>query len=391
MAFSGAVEVLGRTRVSGWVRHAEGGAVSVTLVMQGRDPIAATQVVARPEGNGFVIELPAEYRTMPWAAFVERFDCVLAEGVVGGQVRQWRVPLYKSVLLDREGSAGNRTTLALARLKEYVIAPVQSGRLAAFTIAHDEAVMLPLWAKYYAGVVGPENCFVLDHGSSFDCAAVVPKGVTVVRLAREAFDTGVISRSVAMFQRFLLESHDAVLYSDADEFICADPTLSAGRSLAAVLLGLEPAVGITTGYNLWHDIENEPAYDPGRPVLAQRRLLSRETALDKPLISRVPLSWEAGFQRAAEGGSRVAGLYLLHLRLFDLDHALTRGGVYRGSKWHVDDLAAGRAAHQRISDSDIVGLFRAVNAEFAAAPIGVFDPQAARTVVPAWMREAIAI
>jgi hypothetical protein len=45
-----------------------------------------------------------------------------------------------------------------------------------------------------------------------------------------------------------------------------------------------------------------------------------------------------GFHTAAEGGSPIAGLYLLHSRWFDLDQALIKGGFYRSSSWNQFDV-----------------------------------------------------
>jgi hypothetical protein len=310
--------------------------------------------------------------------------------------------MYKSVLINRDleprtrerpGNpvvlSGNRTTLGGSRLKDYSLGPVPGGRLAAFTIAYNEALMIPIWAKYYAEVVGPENLYILDHASDVDYTTMVPKGVKVIRLPRDAFDNFLIARTVAMFQRFLLESYDSVLYTDSDEFVCADPELAAGRTLRDVLLQLDVPIGITTGFNLWHDLANESAYDPAKPLLSQRRMLARETHMDKPLIARVPLSWVPGFHSALEGGTRVPGLYMVHLRWFDLDHALVKGGHYRESKWNRFDVEHGIAAYQRLGAEEIVHVFRGTNASFTRQPTQEFGPDAQRTFVPDWMKEAV--
>jgi hypothetical protein len=192
-------------------------------------------------------------------------------------------------------------------------------------------------------------------------------------------------------QRFLLESYESVLYSDSDEFVCAAPDALRGASLAEFLRSLKDAVGITNGYDQLHDIGSEPPYDPAHKLLDQRRVMRRQPSMDKPLISRLPLNWIPGFHAAVEGGIPVPGLYLLHLRWFDLDQALIKGGFYRKSSWSPYDVENSLAEYQREGETEIVARFRA-NLAIAADLRGkTFDATASHTVVPDWMRAAIAI
>jgi hypothetical protein len=405
MAFVGAIEEFNRRRISGWARFEKDGVRTTpafAVHFKGHPALPCTSTGDRTEGTGFVFDLPAEFGAMQWSDFIAAYDGVIAS-VEGPSGRvNWRPQMYKSVLINRDleprppqgsvpsGAAWNPTTLAIRRLKQYSIPPVKGGRLAAFTIAFNEALVIPIWARYYAKIVGPENLFILDHSSTVDYTTMVPEGVTVIRLPRDAFDNYLIARTVAMYQRFLLESYDSVLYTDSDEFVCADPELSADRPLKDVLLELDEPIGITTGFNLWHDLDREKGYDPALPVLDQRRMLVREKSMDKPLISRVPLSWVPGFHSATEGGSHVRGLYMIHLRMFDLDHALIKGGHYRESKWNPFDVENRLAAYQRLGGDDIEKWFRDTNAMFRRANVGdEFDPNAQYTTVASWMKEAV--
>jgi len=192
-------------------------------------------------------------------------------------------------------------------------------------------------------------------------------------------------------QRFLLESYDAVLYSDSDEFIFASPDVLRGNSLAEYLGALSAAVGITTGYDLLHDISSEPPYNPGHPLLSQRRVMRRQPTMDKPLISRPPLNWIPGFHSAVEGGTPIPGLYLPHLRWFDLDQALIKGGFYRTSSWSHYNVENSLATYQREGEGEIIDRFRANSVVAADLRGATFDPNASHTVVPDWMRAAIAV
>jgi hypothetical protein len=286
----------------------------------------------------------------------------------------------------------NATALLADRLQQYKTGPQPQGRIAALTIAYNEFVVLPLWARYYAKQFGAENLFIIDQGSDDLYNLLLPPGVNIIRVPRDMFDNWLIVRLVEFMQRFLLESYDAVLYTDSDEFVCASPDALQGRSLKQFLLQLPESVGVTKGYDLHHDLETEPAYDLSRPVLEQRRLIKYQPMMDKPVISRVPLNWIPGFHRAREGGVRIPGLYMLHLRWFDLDQALNKGARYRASKWEPSDVEKRIAEYQREEDVQVVSRFKGWSNSFSGVRRGaIFDENAQLTIVPDWMRQEISI
>jgi hypothetical protein len=392
MSFEGVIESLSRNNITGWASYIVNGKPQfpqLRLQFHKHEAIFPTETVDRGERTGFVFRLPEAFREMRWRDFLDDFDAVVASFPADMGAGQWRVPFFKSVLAPLDPD--NRTALLAARLKEYKIAPEPNGKIAAFTIAYNEPLMIPLWSKYYAKQLGAENLFVLDQGSDKTYGVGLPKGVNIIRFPREEFDNWLIARIVAIFQRLLLESYDTVIYSDSDEFICSDPQALKGKSLAEHLRSLPVPVGITTGYNLVHDIATEGAYDPTRPLLSQRRFVHRMTTMDKPLISRVPLNWVPGFHNAAEGGITVPGLYMLHLRWFDLDQALVKGGHYRSSAWSAFDVEHQLASYQREGEQEIISRFRALSASVSGLREAEFDPAASFSVVPNWMRAAIAI
>ena len=392
MAFDGVIESFSRNTITGWAGYIIDGKrhfPQLRLQFHKHEAISPSETVDRGERTGFVFRLPEVFHEMKWRDFLEDFDAIIASYPADTGAGQWRVPFFKSVLAPLDPD--NRTALLAARLREYQIAPKPDGKIAAFTIAYNEPLMIPLWAKYYAEQFGAENLFVIDQGSDETYGDGLPKGVNIIRLPREAFDNWLIARTVAVFQRLLLESYDTVVYSDSDEFICSDPRVLEGKNLAEHLLSLPVPVGITTGYNLVHDLATEGAYDPTRPLLTQRRFLHRMTTMDKPLVSRLPLNWVPGFHNAAEGGVTIPGLYMLHLRWFDLDQALIKGGHYRSSAWSAFDVENQLASYQREGEQEIISRFRSLSAAVSRLGDAEFDPMANFTVVPAWMRAAIAI
>ncbi|WP_256099685.1 glycosyltransferase family 2 protein [Mycobacterium gordonae] len=392
MGFQGAIEAVSRDTISGWAGYKVDGSwnpVQVQLRFRTRGSTDPAALQDRDGRTGFKFQVPLELQNLGWPEFLDEFDGVVARCPKYPDAGDWLVPLFKSVLsaLDPD----NRTGLLAARRKEYHTAPKADGRIAVFTMAYNEHLVLPLWARYYASHFGAENLFVIDHGSSPSYIDVLPAGVNVVRLPRDMFDNWLIARVVAFLQRFLLEAYDSVVYTDSDEFICATSEALAGRSFSKFLLELPGPVGITTGYDLMHDIATEGAFDTAIPLLEQRRFMSRNPAMDKPLVARVPLNWVPGFHTAAEGGQPIDGLYLLHLRWFDLDHALRKGGFYRESAWNDFDIEHRLAAYQRQGEQEIVQNFRKFSDVAAKLRHSVFDPQEQYTVVPDWMRKAINI
>ena len=393
MSFEGVIEDFGRETISGWASYLDRGNRTfpdVRLYFRTLGSFAPSGVIDRvDERTGFVFRLPPEFRDIGWTQFLDEFDSVTATSPDHPNAGEFNIPFYKSVFSSL--SPDNRTGLRAARLRDYDTRPKPNGRIAVLTIAYNERLMLPLWAKYYAAQFGAENLFVIDQGSDQRYDEILPKGVNIIRVPRDMFDNWLIARQVAIMQRFLLESYDSVLYSDSDEIICAAPDVLRGKSVAEYLGSLSAAVGITTGYDLLHDISSEAPYDPGRPLLEQRRVMRRQPTMDKPLISRLPLNWIPGFHSAAEGGIPIPGLYLLHLRWFDLDQALIKGGFYRTSSWSEYDVEHSLAAYQREGEGEIVERFRANSVVAADLRNTTFDPTASHTVVPDWMRTAIAV
>lgn len=391
MSFDGVIEEFSGGRISGWVRRRIGDVtvpVSLQLRFRALGRHAPTHLFPLSDDRtGFRFLLPPEFGRMAWTEFLDQYESVTA-WATDNPAETWRVPFYKSVL--RALDADNRTAILADRRREYSLAPKPDGRIAVFTIVYNEQLMLPLWAKYYAALFGGAHVYVLDQGSTTAYPAL-PDGVTLIRLPRDDFDNWLIARLVASFQRHLLESYDAVLYCDSDEFVCAAPEALRGETLPRFLLGLPDPVGITRGYNLHHDLSREAAYDPSRPLLDQRRFIMRETTMDKPLISRVPLNWIPGFHSAREGGVAVPGLFMLHLRWFDLDAALVKGGHYRASPWNPYDLDRSLAAYQRMEESEIAARFRNWTNMFAATPADGFAFDRPVTVAPDWMRAAIPV
>jgi len=236
-------------------------------------------------------------------------------------------------------------------------------RVAALTMSYKEPVWARAWARHYAGELGAEHCTVLDHGSDDGSAEGLP--VRVRRLLRSALDEVWRAAVVAEEVRALLRHYDAVIYSDVDELLVADPAHYTG--LLEFADAVQEPVVTAVGLDVHHLPELEPALDPGRPIGAQREWVRFSAAICKPVLVRRAVEWAPGFH-CCDAPLVLDRLYLLHMRYADLDAGLRR--LARTRTQAVARLEG--FEHQRVPDAEFAGMMRAI----AGLPRreGVLDP-----------------
>ncbi len=212
--------------------------------------------------------------------------------------------------------------------------------MAAVTMVYNEAELLPVWLRYYAGQVGAAHCYVVDHGSddgSTDPARI--GGASLLRLPRSPQDDPRRAQFISGLCGALLGYYDAVLYTDIDEIVVAEQGL---RAFSAHSAPISTAIGL----NIIH-AAGEPAIDLQHPIGPQRRYAAFSSALCKPVLIRRPVTWAPGFHCVAQADPVFEGLYLFHLRYCDRAIALARLRRTREMPWA--DQAGG--AHQRVDDA----------------------------------------
>jgi hypothetical protein len=210
-------------------------------------------------------------------------------------------------------------------------------RVACLTMGRDEDFFLPIWARYYGGLFGPGNLFVIDHNSARPPA--LPETAPRPNVLRLPFDeTRHAARALGRHkdfdgQRFRMISqiiaalrvfYDVVIFNDADEIFVTDP--AAFPDLRAFLDSDLPegVVFAGVGLNLFHD-EGELPLDPGRPVLAQRRHFAYRINHSKPHIVATDSAIEA--HGAAAPILLHPDLYLLHLKYVEDSILPARAGA----------------------------------------------------------------
>ena len=224
-------------------------------------------------------------------------------------------------------------------------------RLAALTMAYNEPVWAPVWSRFYARQVGAANCFLLDHGS--DDGSTEGLGIHVERLERSALDENARATTVSAVVRELLRGYDAVVHSDVDELVLADPRRF--RDLGEYVAGGGAPVVTAIGLDVQHLPEEEAALDPERELGPQRRWVRFSAAMCKPCLVRRPVAWSPGFH-SCDAEMATDGLFLLHLRYADLQLGLRRLERTRRLAFAAPDINP----HQRVSDDDFALMVRSI-------------------------------
>lgn len=246
--------------------------------------------------------------------------------------------------------------------------------VAAITMARDEGLMIRHWVDHYSRQLGADNVYVIDDHSSDGSTDELPGlGCRVLRfpyLNKYGFEQSRIGL-VNSISAGLLYAYDAVLFSDADEFVVAEPQKYAGlRELVAARPDL-PALGVL-GYNVVQHPATEPEpLDFSRPLLRQRRW-----AKFVPLMCKPSLKWEPVPWARASHGIKVRydidpELFMFHFKFADRDQLLARAG----NRHHLNQTEA-RARNTSWSKSgdEMVQLLDELSATLDPDDVASFKP-----------------
>jgi hypothetical protein len=174
----------------------------------------------------------------------------------------------------------------------------------------------------------------------------------MLKIPRSPKDNVKRARFVGALCNSLLEWYDAFIYVDVDEILVADPTKY--RNLLAYVSAVHDGTVIHAyGFDVCHELSEEAPIRLSEPILRQRRWIRFSSSMCKPVLSFRPINWAPGFH-SADCELSFDGLYLFHLRYFDLGLGLVKLRRTRAMPWA--DPAAG--SHQRVPDDQFEDLMR---------------------------------
>ncbi|TDQ00414.1 glycosyltransferase family 2 protein [Labedaea rhizosphaerae] len=217
---------------------------------------------------------------------------------------------------------------------------------AVFTLVRDEQVFLPIWLRYYQQFFAPQDIHVLDHGGAHELADRFD--FTRIPIHQPVFGAEWQRDTVQHHQHELLDRYDVVLFVDADEIVAPDPRTG---DLGDYLDNFDEDFVTCQGYELLHVTDREPAFDPAKPVLAQRSWWYRNDVYSKSLLARVPMLWNLGFHHRLDQKKNVDPLlYLIHLHRMDYETCLARHRNRAAFPRAEKDRAQGWGYQNRITD-----------------------------------------
>ncbi|MFD3189058.1 glycosyltransferase family 2 protein [Sedimentitalea sp. HM32M-2] len=189
--------------------------------------------------------------------------------------------------------------------------------VAALTMVRDDAFFLGVWLRHYGGLLGRENCYVVNHGRG-TAVAEQARGCNVIGIPGEAHRNFDMKRwrmlnNLVMGLRCY---YDHVIVGDVDELVVLDPV--AGTDLPGWLATV-PANRVLTplGLEVIHrtDCETETITDR---VLGPRRHVRPAPHYSKPcVVSTGTKIARGGHFTRYEKLHTPEHLYLLHLKFCD--------------------------------------------------------------------------
>jgi hypothetical protein len=226
--------------------------------------------------------------------------------------------------------------------------------IAIVTMVYNESVNLPIWIRHYRSAAPSATLFVVDHSSDDGSTDHIPE-VNKLPLPRNEMDEWTRTHLINHLQRALLQYYDCVIYTDCDELIVPDPAKS--LSIEAHLAAQSYEYTSPVGLNVIHLVDVEAPIDLAQPLLSQRRYCQFEVSMCKPVITRIPLSWQPGFHECDKPIRIDEDLYIFHTKAVDQHLALNRLHVTQNVRWSQKAIEANHGCHHRYDDARFVREF----------------------------------
>lgn len=193
-------------------------------------------------------------------------------------------------------------------------------RFGVCTIVKNEGIFLPIWLRYYLQFFNSEDIFILDHETTDGSTNNLNCNVVGVN-NQYTWDHEWLAATVSDFVSNLIRSkkYNYILFTEIDEIICADPKIYDG--LIDYLKKCQRSCIRCNPYMVAHNPLLESPINLTKPILQQRKW--HPDACNglwcKPLLTKEPLRWTAGFHLTNIPSFFDQDLLLIHLRCIDLD------------------------------------------------------------------------
>ena len=217
---------------------------------------------------------------------------------------------------------------------------------AALTMVRDDAFFLKAWLRHYGGLLGRENCYIVNHGRGAQVAELA-QGCNVIGIPGDPHKNFDMKRW-RMLNNFVMGLrcyYNHVIVGDVDELVVLDP--DAGTDLKSFLETV-PANRVLTplGLEVIHRVDLEPEAITG-PILGPRRHVRPAPHYSKPCIVSVGTKIaRGGHYTQYEKLHSPEHLYLFHLKFCDFaaySEAMDRrNAVSAATGAAVKDAAIGR-------------------------------------------------
>lgn len=248
---------------------------------------------------------------------------------------------------------------------------------AALTMVRDDAFFLKAWLRHYGGLLGRENCYVVNHGRGGEVAELA-RGCNVIGIPGDPHKNFDMKRW-RMLNNFVMGLrcyYNHVIVGDVDELVVLDPT--AGTDLLSFLETV-PANRVLTplGLEVIHRTDKEPEAITG-PILGPRRHVRLAPHYSKPCVVSVGTKIaRGGHYTQYEKLHTPEHLYLFHLKFCDFtaySEAMDRrNAVTAATGASVKEAAIGRHwfAEARGEDRAVFEAFEGVEpeADFNMGPL----------------------
>jgi hypothetical protein len=226
----------------------------------------------------------------------------------------------------------------------------------------NECRFLNVWMAHYDQSFDSEDIYILDHDSTDTAVMMMYErwrcDCNIIPVHRYySFDHNWLKQTVEDFQKFLLQSYDVVLFTEADEILVPDPDKFHG--LGDYLEAMDKDSGWRVIRAIGHEVvHNKRAGEADLnwghyPLLGQRNWWAPSVLYSKPTVVRVPLNYHLGFHDAFNCpfiSADMPELHLLHLHRIDYNYCRDKHRANLKLEWSKWDLEAGAGFHNRIVD-----------------------------------------